>query len=128
MSRLRRIGSVLMIVATLAATGTHWAVLQSVAWTAMLASNLQTEPLTEAVQRTFDGKHPCCLCKAIAAAKKSGKKNEFTLQAKRLDFLAATARFIFTAPTHFWLLTTANHFFKSLYLAPPTPPPRGVFA
>ena len=74
------------MVALIAATGAHWALLQSVAWTTMLADNLRTHSLSESVARTFDGKYPCPLCKAIAAAKKSEKKSEFTLQTQKLEF------------------------------------------
>ena len=85
-----RCGNFFLIVALLAATGTHWAVLQSVAWTAMFAGNLRTGSLADAVTHTFDGKHPCAICKAVADGKKSEKKNEFTLQLKKLEFPPAT--------------------------------------
>ena len=49
--------------------GPQWTALQTVAWTTMLANNLRTEFVTKAVSNTFDGEHPCPLCKALAAAK-----------------------------------------------------------
>jgi len=118
----------MLVVALLAASGTHWAVLQTVAWTGMLASNLRSGSLTEAMEKTFDGKHPCCLCKQIAAGKKSEKKTEFSLQLKRVEFVSATPEFVFSAPAHFWRLGTADDFSKSVSYTPPTPPPRGLFA
>ena len=66
-----RIGNCLVIAALVATTGAHWALLQSVAWTTMLADNLRAYSLSESVARTFDGKFPCPICKAIAAGKKS---------------------------------------------------------
>lgn len=69
----REFGQVLMIVAALSATGTHWLALQSLAWTTMLAENLQVTSWDKAVARTFDGKHPCCLCKQIVSGKQSEK-------------------------------------------------------
>ena len=39
----RKLGHILLIVALLAAVGGHWIVLQSVAWTNMLAGNLRTD-------------------------------------------------------------------------------------
>ena len=45
--------------------GLHWAALQSVAWTSMLLSRARTGSLTEALQTTFDGKHPCRLCLVV---------------------------------------------------------------
>ena len=124
----RRIGNALLIAALLAATGAQWALLQSVAWTTMLTDNLRKGSLVEAVERTFDGKHPCCLCRQIAAGRKSQKQSEFPAQFKRFEFLSATPRFLFTAPASFWYLTTADDFFKSVCRAPPAPPPRALFA
>lgn len=121
-----RLGNLLLILALLAATGTQWAVLQSVAWTTMLASNLRNGSFTQAVERTFDGKHPCCLCKQIAAGKKAQKKTDLALQLKRLEFLSERPRFIFTAPTYFWHLRPADVFSESVCRPPPTPPPRGI--
>ena len=71
-----RIGKLVVIAALVATTGAHWTVLQTVAWTTMLADNLHSSSLPEALVKTFDGKHPCRLCKTIAAGKKSEKKSE----------------------------------------------------
>src|SRR5258706_3932331 len=99
-----RLGHVLMIVALLAATGAHWAALQSVAWTTMLAENLQSVSVSQALVKTFDGKHPCPLCKAVAAGKDSEKKSDFTLELKKLEFPPAPERFVLVAPVQFRLL------------------------
>lgn len=122
-----RLGNIFLIVALLTATGAHWAVLQSVAWTTMFADNLHRHSIGEAVTCTFDGKHPCCLCKAIAAGKKSEKKSEFTLQLKKLEFPPSPDRFVFVAPSQFRLLPQADTFAESFALQPPTPPPRVCF-
>ena len=62
----------LLLVLTL---GLHWAVLQSVAWAAMIVDYSRDGTFTEAVAMTFDGKHPCCLCKAIKKAR-AGEKQQ----------------------------------------------------
>ena len=113
-----------MMVAALAASGTHWVLLQSVAWTGMLASNLHTASLTEAVERTFDGKHPCCLCKQIDAGKKAERKTEYPGSSKRLEFVRETATFTFVAPEHFVLLPEPSFPACRLAQKPPHPPPR----
>ena len=91
----------------------------------MLADNLRTHSLSESVTCTFDGKHPCCLCKAIAAAKKSEKKNEFTLELMKLEFPPVPENFVIIAPSQFQLLPQVDSFADSLTEKPPTPPPRG---
>lgn len=50
--------------------GGHWGVLQVVAWTKMIADYSAQHGLVEGAARTFDGEHPCCMCKAIAEGKK----------------------------------------------------------
>ena len=92
----------------------------------MVINYSQNTTLTEALAKTFDGKHPCALCKEIAKGKQSEKKSEFPLQLKKFEFLAVQAQFIFAAPKNFWLLITTDDFLKSAVLTPPTPPPRGV--
>jgi hypothetical protein len=119
-----RLGNFLMILALLAATGGNWAALQSIAWTTMLAENLQSAPLAEALDKTFDGRHPCPLCKAVAAGEASQQKSAFTLELKKLEFPPAPERFVFVAPTQFWRLPQVNTFADSLPHPPLTPPPR----
>jgi hypothetical protein len=123
---LVRLGHVLLIAALLVATGGHWAVLQTVAWTNMLADNLQTGSLSEALIRTFDGKHPCTMCKQISAGKKSEKKTEFPSPAAKLEFVSERPTLVFAAPTDFDLLTVLTEPLTSWTEAPPTPPPLAV--
>ena len=125
---MARFGKFLVVVALVTTTGLHWAALQSVAWTTMLVDNLRTQSLTEAVQHTFDGKHPCCLCKAIAAGRKSEQKKEFTAPMQKLEFPPVKDDFVLIAPSWFQLLPQANTYADSLTQKPPTPPPRVIFA
>ena len=125
---MARFGKFLVVVALVTTTGLHWAALQSVAWTTMLVDNLRTQSLTEAVQHTFDGKHPCCLCKAIAAGRKSEQKKEFTAPMQKLEFPPVKDDFVLIAPSWFQLLPQANTYADSLTQKPPTTPPRVIFA
>ena len=81
-----RYGKFFVVAALVLSTGAHWAALQTVAWTTMLADNLCNESVSEAVLHTFDGKHLCPLCKAIAAAKKSEKKSEAVSPTLKMEF------------------------------------------
>jgi hypothetical protein len=123
-----RVGNAVLVFALVAALGAHWGLLQSIAWTTMLAGNLRTSSFRVAVASTFDGKHPCRLCKQIAAAKKSEPKSELTLRLKKLEFLTAMPRFIFAAPSSFSLSVAAIRIPPAPGLAPPTPPPRDALA
>lgn len=68
-----KITTVLVLVLTL---GLHWALLQTVAWTGMLVSYSRDGSFTEAVSKTFDGQHPCCMCKAIKQGRTEEKQQE----------------------------------------------------
>ena len=66
--------SQLVLVVTLCATmGLHWVALQTVAWTQMLVSYSQQESFPDAVKKTFDGQHPCDLCKVVQAGQNEEK-------------------------------------------------------
>jgi hypothetical protein len=123
-----RVRNALLILVLLAGTGAHWGALQSVAWTRMLAENLRTTSFADAVSRTFDGQHPCSLCKVIASAKKSEKRMEFPQPVTRLEFPLTTQSLLLVAPTCFQLVPIGNELAESLLHQPPTPPPRAICA
>jgi hypothetical protein len=50
--------------------GGHLALLQTVAWGNMLVGFSRGASLKEAAKKTFDGEHPCPLCKAVRESKK----------------------------------------------------------
>jgi hypothetical protein len=116
----------LIIVALAGSIGLHWAFLQSVAWVSMVVTFSQDAPLSEAIAKTFDGQHPCKLCKGIAAGKKSERKSEFPPLVKQLEFVPARVAFIFCAPAEFQLQPEAAAVFSELAHQPPVPPPRLV--
>lgn len=117
-----------MIFAVLAATDTHWLVLQSVAWTSMLFSNLRTDTVEQAVAQTFDGKHPCCLCKAIHKGKQSEKKSDARLESKMADYSYTNFEFAFCPPSEFYETGAAVDEIASLTRAPSVPPPKSLLA
>jgi len=50
----------------LALSGSHWGLLQTAAWASMLGDYFsQTGDIKKAVGMTFDGEHPCGMCKSI---------------------------------------------------------------
>jgi hypothetical protein len=124
---LVRLGKVLVVFALVSTIGAHWALLQTVAWTGMLASNLQSGSLHDAMAKTFDGEHPCCLCQAIAAAKKSDQKNQFSVEKQRLEFPPVLGNLVLTAPSRFDFALSDTFSVKSFLQKPLTPPPRRFF-
>lgn len=104
--------------------GLHWALLQTVAWTGMAISYSRDASLVEALKKTFDGEHPCCLCKAIASGKKSEKKSEAVSPLLKMEFPLVAGDLRLFPPARFAELRRMNFFADSLFPKPPVPPPR----
>jgi hypothetical protein len=121
---LARCGKLLVIAALVCSTGLHWAALQTVAWATMLAANLSCENLSSAVSTTFDGRHLCCLCKAIAAGKKSEKKSDAAAGKIKFEYPPAAKNFQPFAPVIFKSFPAEDRFAEFLSAKPPLPPPR----
>ena len=116
-----------VVAALVLMTGAHWAALQTVAWTTMLAENLCHDSVAKSVSKTFDGEHPCCLCKAIAAAKKSEKKSESVSPTLKMEFPPVAEKMDFFSPAQFELLPQQNFSADWFASPPPLPPPRSFF-
>ena len=56
--------------------GLHWALLQSVAWMGMIVTYSRDASFTGAISKTFDGEHPCKMCKVIKQARADEKQKE----------------------------------------------------
>lgn len=77
-----RLIAVTVLVLTL---GLHWAFLQTVAWTGMLVRYSRDSSFTEAVSRTFDGKHPCRLCHLVREGKAEEQRQDAAPLTAKLD-------------------------------------------
>jgi hypothetical protein len=106
------------------AVGGHWAVLQSVAWFGMMVSYSEDAPLSIALEKTFDGKHPCNLCMLVQEGKKAEKKQDLLEIRTRLDFWFAQAPSLINPPPLLFVLPAGPDSARVRAEAPPTPPPR----
>jgi len=108
------------------AIGGHWLVLQSAAWVGMFASNLTTTSVAEAWSKTFDGKHPCKLCKVVREGTKAAKKQDSQKIEIKLDLLLVARQGIIFR----WLGPPSLRDCVSLPNthsdSPATPPPRSL--
>jgi hypothetical protein len=108
-------------------SGGHWGILQSVAWTRMLVVYARTAPLETALEQTFDGQHPCCLCRMIQEAKHASAPTELRQPIVRDNTLFADSYAIpFGAPPWSRLAPSAAPAPSSRREPPPVPPPRFV--
>src|SRR6058998_3621670 len=118
----------LIALALASSIGLHWTFLQAVAWAGMIVSYSQEAPLGEAVVKTFDGQHPCNLCKQIAKGKRSENKSEYKFELRKLEFPYAPFAFIFRAPSSFRELRAGDDQAELRAQSPPVPPPRGLLS
>jgi hypothetical protein len=106
--------------------GFHWGLLQSAAWVGMVVNYSCQGSLKDAMSKTFDGQHPCPLCKLVREGKKSEKKPEAQSDVKKIDLFTAQA-LVFNFPSR------PVPSFPDLFLtisrieAPLLPPPRSFF-
>lgn len=88
-----RLMTMVMALALFLVAGGHWAMLQGAAWVTMVHDFSKTGSLTEAVGKTFDGKHPCAMCKKITKARASEEKAPATVKVdKRSEAFVASGR------------------------------------
>jgi hypothetical protein len=120
-SRIAHAGVVLALCLSI---GAHWVVLQSVAWGTMVVQYSQHVPLSQAVAQTFDGDHPCNLCKRISAAQHSEKKGDAQFGAIKPDLICATRRIVLLPRSTDFLFARVVMSASLLAHSPPTPPPR----
>ena len=111
-----------VVAALILTLGGHWAILQTAAWVGMTINYSQNGSLSAALTKTFDGKHPCKLCKMVSEAKKSESKSEAQLDLKKLDFFALTTVEFYFAPLQ-QNPASPLPLLLSRAQAPPTPPP-----
>jgi hypothetical protein len=85
---MSRLSQILVVAALVVSIGLHWAVLQSAAWVGMaVAYSVEKGSITEGLSDTFDGNHPCLLCKAVDEGKKGKEKTEVKSPIKKIQML-----------------------------------------
>ena len=123
-----RVSRWLMAALLAASIGGHWMLLQSVAWVEMVVSYSEQVPLSQALAQTFDGEHPCPLCKVIAAAKKHEQHPLFSLRIQKLEFPPLTDPFKLISPRTVPPSPTPPASAASWSRKPPLPPPRALWS
>jgi hypothetical protein len=88
-SWLMRAGRFLLVVFLAITMGGHLALLQTIAWGAMLYSYSGKASFSQAVTMTFDGAHPCELCKLVGKSKQDEDRKQAVLGLKKQDVVLA---------------------------------------
>ncbi|NBS52603.1 MAG: hypothetical protein EBS96_08310 [Spartobacteria bacterium] len=123
---VRIIACSMMGVALFFAIGGHFALLQGIAWTSMLRDFSRSESIATAIDKIVDGKHPCGLCKKIAAARQSQSQDPLLLVStkKFSDFITPLIS-VLMAPLSRPLVyaRVPAPMMEDLFFSPPVPVP-----
>jgi hypothetical protein len=105
--------------------GGHWVLLQSVGWVTMVLDYSKDAPLAVAVAKTFDGKHPCKICKLVKNGRQNEQKPDVIKPKFKLDscLLAHSLNFE-SSPAVAEHISFRSIAFHSFGDSPPVPPPR----
>lgn len=117
-------GRWIVIAAMMSAFGGHWMVLQSVAWTAMVCASAQHEPLCQALAETFDGLHPCPLCKKIEKGSNSEQQRDAQAAISKIDFFFQKTGVALVSPRRCREWQALDTFAEERGLQPILQPPR----
>lgn len=108
--------------------GLHWGAVQVIGWAEMTLEFSRTATLTEALEMTFDGEHPCHLCKLVqehGSPSQEKDKNPSKTEIK-LPPVSLWADSLTLGERHFQKsrLIIADFFAPARRDPPPLPPPR----
>ena len=121
-SKLCRTAVVFTLVLVIAS---HWFVWQSVAWVGMVIKYAQDSSLVTALEMTFDGQHPCQLCKFVTEGKKSSGAGdeERNLSTTKFDMISWGQPMPLATDVVYPLTFLSPSLTGVFPPPPPTPPP-----
>ncbi|MHA3773888.1 hypothetical protein ACXR0O_20325 [Verrucomicrobiota bacterium sgz303538] len=87
----QRLARIIVLLAAVQLLGGHWIALQSAAWVGMVISYSQEDSLIGALEKTFDGKHPCELCEAVKKGHSEEQSQQSAKELLKLDAVLVSA-------------------------------------
>lgn len=124
---LRSFGYPLLFLAMFCVAGGHWLVFQSIAWTGMLIRYSQTSSIGLAIERTFSGRDPCKLCKAVEQGRKTESQSPTLAKTdKKVEHFVAASPLRYALPNaaHFSYPLPFHDLAALRTYRPPTPVPK----
>ena len=123
----RKIASLFVSLALFFIMGGPWAVLQTIAWAKMVVEYSRDTSVGEALSKTFDGEHPCGMCKKISKVRSEERKSPaLAFQIKKDGPFISLKSVGLTPPmeTKTILFNTLSVTYPSVRFEPPIPVPR----
>jgi hypothetical protein len=103
--------------------GGHWMALQSAAWIEMVIDYSNQSPLSLALEKTFDGTHPCKLCKTVSKGRSHEQKNEKAKLLVKFQAVLAEQSGMLMPESKSVDYPVLARYHAALRSPPPTPPP-----
>ena len=119
-----RFGQILCFAAVFQLLGGHWAILQTAAWVGMVIEYSANDGIQVGLSKTFDGEHPCELCKNIARHTGSEKKHAAQSELGKINPIAQANATLLRPPARFWYQRVRGRLASGVSRPPPVPPPR----
>ena len=116
----------LVVLALVIVTGGHWALLQSAAWVGMAVNFSKSHSVSVALEKTFDGKNPCNLCKLVKKGKAAEQRRDLQKLEAKFEFLAVAGTCGLFPPRPFRHFTPQTERAVARVETPPSPPPRAA--
>lgn len=115
----------LLVAALVISIGAQWAVLQSAAWVGMAVTYSMAEgSVAEGLSNTFDGDHPCPLCKLVEEGQKKENKLPTKQAPSKMELSLTTNIVVITPPVAYTLPRAADEIAMLRRKEPTVPPPR----
>ena len=111
----------------MSSTGSYQFVFQGFAWVKMISQFSKTEAPLQVLIKTFDGKHPCSICKKISRTHSKDQAPQIS-PAQKFDPAFISAEGVLTVPDfarRSFFITSQSLILRGI--RPPTPPPRSSF-
>lgn len=118
-----RLAKWIVVVALVVSVGGHWGILQTVAWIGMAVEFSRDASISVALEKTFNGKNPCKVCKLVEQGKKAEADSDAKLDSKKVELFHLAAFEFFFPSLHQPLITATVHSAPRAE-APLLPPPR----
>ena len=121
-----RLAQILCFAAVFQLLGGHWAILQTAAWVGMIVEYSATDGVRAGLTKTFDGEHPCELCKSIVSHTGTEKKRATQLGFGKLNSISQPNATVLHPPVRFWYRHLGVWSAFLVYCPPLVPPPRDL--
>jgi hypothetical protein len=90
----------------------------------MLIEYSKRAPLCQTIAQTFDGAHPCSLCRIVATGRASEKKSDIQSPVPKTDIICVARVIQLRSPFALVQYVLRDFSISEIEQSPPVPPPR----